>query len=57
MGMMLRRHYEEEIMEEKKEEVKFICPECGREFKTEKGLNGHITKAHRNEDGDEDEHR
>ncbi len=48
MGMMLRRHYEEI-----KEEVKFICPECGKEFATEKGLKGHITKVHRDEDGDE----
>ena len=45
----------EEVEDVVEEEVKddFICPECGREFATERGLKGHITKVHRHKDGDE----
>ena len=31
------------IVEEKPQ---FVCPECGKEYKTEDGLNKHIEKEH-----------
>ncbi len=29
-----------------KEDPKFVCPVCGKEYKTEDGLNKHIEKEH-----------
>ena len=29
-----------------KESPKFVCPECGKEYKTESGLAQHIEKEH-----------
>lgn len=28
------------------DEAKFICPHCGKEYKTEEGLNKHIAEKH-----------
>ena len=39
----------EEVTEVSEEEVKqdvFICKECGKEYKTERGLNNHIKTKH-----------
>lgn len=35
----------EEVVEEVKQDV-FICKECGKEYKTERGLNNHIKTKH-----------
>lgn len=29
-----------------KEDLKFVCPMCGKEYKTEDGLNKHIKEKH-----------
>lgn len=29
---------------------KFVCPECGKEYKTEDGLNNHIEKEHKQDE-------
>lgn len=33
------------------ETPKFVCPECGKEYKTEDGLNKHIEKEHPQNNG------
>ena len=35
----------EEVVEEVKQDV-FICKECGKEYKTERGLNHHMKTKH-----------
>ena len=35
----------EEVVEEVKEDI-FICKECGKEYKTERGLNNNIKTKH-----------
>lgn len=36
------------------EPPKFVCPYCGKEYKTEDGLNKHIEKEHpQGQDGDQ----
>lgn len=34
------------------ETTAYICPDCGKEYKTEKGLLEHIAKAHTNAAGE-----
>ena len=36
---------EEDVVEEVEQDV-FICKECGKEYKTERGLNNHIKTKH-----------
>ena len=36
---------EEDVVEEVKQDI-FVCKECGKEYKTERGLNNHIKTKH-----------
>ena len=50
MSIGMTRKREREAAEKAKMEEKvedFTCPICGKEYKTEKGLNAHMTSKHK----------
>ncbi|MBQ3045138.1 MAG: C2H2-type zinc finger protein [Clostridia bacterium] len=47
--------YKVEVAEESDDSLKFICPVCGREYKSEAALNKHIAKEHPEDNAPEDD--